>query len=350
MRKISTCSRSYYPETEQFHPRGLGQLRNPDVFTSPPPQSARFQSDHLDEIHAFVAAYDGSHRRTALGSGPLGYSIHAVRCGEVDLGWGHTHVRQAIRGVPQSAILQVPLRRRHVYTMGRRTLEARPDTAVLLAPGQDYTLYFEPDDCLVVLRMPGSALAEELFNRDPAGAHPGIGTREIPLAGPRLSALAAMHRMLVDTTTGNTGNNAAPCARHVAAQLYGWMADQLPGTRPTSSTPAPGIQRIRAVEEWIDAHLGESITLGRLCAVAGVGDRCLESAFRSHRGQTPMQFLLHRRLASVRRNLLDPKPGNSVTQVAHDAGFIHLGRFAARYRGAYCESPSATLRRSFNCN
>lgn len=320
------------------------------MFTAPPLHSARFGSDHLDEIHAFVAAYDGSHQRVALGRGPLGYSIHAVRCGEVDLGWGHTRVRQAIRGVPQSAILQVPLRRRHVYAMGRRTLEARPDTAVLLAPGQDYTLYFEPDDCLVVLRMPGSALAEELSNRDPAGAHPGISTREIPLAGPRLSALAAIHRMLVDATTASTGTGAEPRARHLAAQLCGWTAEQLLGTRASSSTPAPGIQRIRAAEEWIDAHFAEAITLGRLCAVAGVGDRYLESAFRTHRGQTPMQFLMQRRLASVRRNLLDSKPGDSVTQVAHDAGFIHLGRFAARYRAAYGESPSATLRRRLNRN
>jgi hypothetical protein len=160
------------------------------MFTLPPPHSARFRSDHLDEIHAFVATYDGSHRRAALGPGPLGYSIHAVRCGEVDLGWGRTRVRQAIRGVPQGAILHVPLRRRHVYNTNGGTLEARPDTAVLLAPGQDYTFYFEPDDSLVLLRMPGAALAEELANRDPASTHPRISTREIPLAGGRLAGNA----------------------------------------------------------------------------------------------------------------------------------------------------------------
>ena len=102
------------------------------------------------------------------------------------------------------------------------------------------------------------------------------------------------------------------------------------------------------VEAWIDAHLATPITLGRLCAVAGVGDRYLESAFRAHRGQTPLQFVMARRLAWVRRSLLESKPGDSVTQFAHDAGFVHLGRFAARYRSAYRESPSATLRRSLS--
>ena len=323
-------------------------MRNSDVFSPPPPHSARFRSDQLDEVHAFIATYDGTHRRTALERGPLGYSIHAVRCGKVDLGWGLTRTRQSIRGVPQSAILHVPLGRRRVYAVNGRTLEARPDTAILLAPGQEYTLYSEPDDCLVVLRLPGCALADELVSRDPAMGLASLGTREIPLAGHRLGALAAIHRMLVDATRPKTENAPAPHTEHLEAQLGSWLAGQILGTRTSSSTPALAIQRIRIVEEWIDAHLADPITLGRLCAVAGVGDRYLESAFRAHRGQTPLQFVMARRLAQVRRSLLESKPGDSVTQIAHDAGFVHLGRFAARYRSAYRESPSATLRYSLN--
>ena len=317
------------------------------MFSPSPPHSTRFRSDDLDEIQAFIAAYDGTHRRAALGPGPLGYSMHAVRSGDVDLGWGSLRARQKIRGVPQGAILHVPLGRRHVYTMGGRTLEACPDTAVLLLPGQEYTLYFEPGDCLVVMRTPASALADELVERDPATPHMSAGTREIPLAGGRLGALAAMQRLLVDATKPKAGNAGAPRAGQLEARLCSWMADQILGVRTSSSTPVLGIQRIRMVEEWVDAHLADPITLGRLCAVAGVGDRYLESAFRAHRGQTPLQFVTARRLAWVRRSLLDPKPGDSITQIAHDAGFVHLGRFAARYRSTYCESPSATLRRSF---
>jgi AraC-like DNA-binding protein len=319
-----------------------------DVFSPPPPHAARFRSDDLDEIHAFIAAYDGSHRRAALGPGPLGYSMHSVRCGDVDLGWGRTRTRQSVRGVPQSAILQVPLGRRHVYATSGRTLEARPDTAVFLAPGQEYTLYFEPDDGLVVLRIPGSALAGELVERDPAAARASREGREIPLTGERLSELAAMHRALAEASKPPTEDASAPRADQLASRLCSWLADQILGTRPSCSTPALGIRRVRRVEGWIEAHLADPITLGRLCAVAGVGDRHLESAFRAHRGQTPLQFVLGRRLAWVRRNLLESRPGDSVTQRAHDAGFVHLGRFAARYRSAYGESPSATLRRSLN--
>jgi AraC-like DNA-binding protein len=323
-------------------------MRRIDRFSPPPAHSARFRSDDLDEIHAFIAAYDGSHRRTALDSGPLGYSIHAARCGKVDIGWGATRARQKIRGTPQGTILQLPLGRRHVYATSGRTLEASPDTAILLVSGQEYTLHFEPDDCLVVLRLPGSALADELRKRDPAAAVAGLGMRELPLASGRLDALAAMHRALVEAADPMAGVASPSLAAQLEARLCSWMADQVLGTRPASSTPVVGVQRIRIVEEWIDAHLATSITLGGLCSVSGIGDRWLESAFRSHRGQTPLQFVTRRRLAWVRGCLLDAKPGESVTQIAHNAGIVHLGRFAARYRSTYGESPSTTLRRSLS--
>ena len=189
------------------------------MFSPPPSHSARFRSDHLDEIHAFIAGYDGNHRRAALGRGPLGYSAHTVRCGEVDLGWGLTRTRQKVQGVPQGVILHLPLGRRHVYALSGRTFEARPDTAILLAPGQEYTLYFEPDDCVIVLRMPGSTFADELFDRDPTAAPASLGTREIPLVGGRLNALATMQRTLVNATKPKAGSASAPCAEQLEACL-----------------------------------------------------------------------------------------------------------------------------------
>ena len=318
------------------------------VLNQPPSHAAGFRSDDLDEIHEFVARYDGNHRRAALGSGPLGYSAHVVRCGEVDLAWACTGMRQKVTGIPQSPILHLPLRRRHVYASGARTLEATPDRAILLEAGQEYTVYSEPDDCTNVVRLPAAAFARELLHRDPASVHARQEMRAIPLGGSRLSAFATMQRALVEATHPMTPQAARPATGHLAARLCSWMAECVLGARPGSATPGLGIQRIRSVEAWIDAHLTTPITLGRLCAVAGVGDRWLESAFWSHRGQSPLQFVMSRRLAWVRRGLLDPKPGDTVTQLAHDAGFVHLGRFAARYRSAYGEPPSETLRRSLN--
>ncbi|MCK7534410.1 MAG: hypothetical protein MZV63_27030 [Marinilabiliales bacterium] len=44
------------------------------------------------------------------------------------------------------------------------------------------------------------------------------------------------------------------------------------------------LERARNLEAWIDAHLGEPITMGTLCRVAGVGERCLQKSFLYRRG------------------------------------------------------------------
>lgn len=321
-------------------------MRVSDILAAPPSHAARFQTDDLDEIGGFLRRYDGNHKRVALERGPVGYSTQAVRCGQVGVSWVRSRTRQKIAGALQGVVLHLQLSVRQTYVAGRRSFEASPDQAVLIPAGREYTLYSEPGNAVSVLHLPANALEGELRGRDRESAVPGRGLIEIALDGGRLTAIAAIHRALVDATNPESGDTAH--AAQLQAWLCSWMADQITGTRAAATASALGAQRVRAVEEWIDANLGEPITLGRLCAVAGIGDRYLESSFRAHRGRTPMQFVLARRLAWVRRRLLEAQPGDSVTQIAHDAGLVHLGRFAARYRSSYCESPSATLRRSLD--
>jgi transcriptional regulator GlxA family with amidase domain len=52
------------------------------------------------------------------------------------------------------------------------------------------------------------------------------------------------------------------------------------------------------------------------------------------------------RLAQARADLEAPGPNTSVTNVAYDCGFSHLGRFAQEYARRFGESPSETLRRA----
>lgn len=105
-------------------------------------------------------------------------------------------------------------------------------------------------------------------------------------------------------------------------------------------------QRVLDLEGWIDAHLSEPITLGDLCRVAGVGERCLQRDFEHRRGMSPMRFVAERRLAATHRALLQASPSASVTHIALAHGFDHFGRFAQLYRQVIGELPSQTLARS----
>jgi transcriptional regulator GlxA family with amidase domain len=58
-----------------------------------------------------------------------------------------------------------------------------------------------------------------------------------------------------------------------------------------------------------------------------------------------MRYLRNVRLARVREALTRADRSGSVTEIAVEWGFAHLGRFAAEYRAHFGESPADTLRR-----
>jgi len=59
-----------------------------------------------------------------------------------------------------------------------------------------------------------------------------------------------------------------------------------------------------------------------------------------------MMLLRRARLDQARADLEAPGRNTSVTIVAYDCGFSHLGRFAQEYARRFGESPSETLRRA----
>jgi AraC-like DNA-binding protein len=135
---------------------------------------------------------------------------------------------------------------------------------------------------------------------------------------------------------------AASGRTHGESRLLSALAGAL--TFSTSGRIAPvSIQRLDNLENWVDAHLGEAISLGRLCDVAQVGERSLQLAFQARRGMSPMRFVAERRLAAAQRRFSSAGPDEDVTAIATSLGFTHLGRFANAYRAVFGESPSRTL-------
>jgi AraC-like DNA-binding protein len=137
---------------------------------------------------------------------------------------------------------------------------------------------------------------------------------------------------------------AAPSKVHGASRVLSALAGTLSGSASNRCVPV-AIQRLKQVEEWVDAHIGEAITLGQLCKVAQASERSLQFAFQARRGMSPMRFVCERRLGAAQRRLFRSAPDENVTAVATSLGFTHLGRFASAYFAAFGESPSLTLMR-----
>lgn len=97
---------------------------------------------------------------------------------------------------------------------------------------------------------------------------------------------------------------------------------------------------------WLRSHLSEPIQLERLAEIGGVRPRTLETHFRMFLGTTPLGWVRRMRLTRARQELFHLGGSGTITDVALTNGFSQLGRFAAQYRKAFGELPSATLRRS----
>jgi transcriptional regulator GlxA family with amidase domain len=115
------------------------------------------------------------------------------------------------------------------------------------------------------------------------------------------------------------------------------------GRRGSASTAETAIARFDSlVADWRE----ESPRIPDLARAAGVSTRTVYRVFARRCGAPPITHLRRERLQRVREQLLAGGSAETVTSVALDWGFTHLGRFAAYYESCYGERPSETLRRA----
>lgn len=120
----------------------------------------------------------------------------------------------------------------------------------------------------------------------------------------------------------------------------------------TDSTKQPVVQSspslmrlVWAAIDFMRAHYADTITVSDIAAAVGTSPRNLQDAFRSCGNRTPVAVLSAIRMENVRLDLMTSDPSLSVTHIAMDCGFTHMGRFAKAYRDIYGETPSQTLRK-----
>lgn len=94
-------------------------------------------------------------------------------------------------------------------------------------------------------------------------------------------------------------------------------------------------------EAFIEAHMGDAITLDDIAAAARTPVRTLLDGFRRFRDTSPMQHLRNVRLSFARGRLMSDECA-SIASIALECGFGNLGRFAQNYAERFGERPSET--------
>lgn len=127
----------------------------------------------------------------------------------------------------------------------------------------------------------------------------------------------------------------------ISTMLDCWMPPQ--AGEEQSNAPSYLVSAV----EYIEAHFDHPLTIDDVARHSRVSARMLQMSFRKFKGVTPMSFLKTVRLERARAALQSgAQSRGTVTRVALEHGFAHLGQFAIEYKQRFGESPSETLQRS----
>ncbi|WP_419995566.1 AraC family transcriptional regulator [Streptomyces boninensis] len=110
--------------------------------------------------------------------------------------------------------------------------------------------------------------------------------------------------------------------------------------------PTPPLRpaTVKRVLDAIEADPSRAFTTAELAAISRVSARRLQESFRLYVGMTPQNYLRHVRLDRVRADLAKARSAEcSVSEIAKQWGFTHMGRFAVCYKERFGEKPSHTL-------
>jgi len=128
------------------------------------------------------------------------------------------------------------------------------------------------------------------------------------------------------------------CLRHFTELLV------RPNDDRAACEPSNRARLVRRAEDYIQAHLGDPLSMFELCREFGVSERTLRYAFQEVRGLSPMAYFKASRLNAVRQELKTAAAGTAtVHKIAQRWGFLHTGEFSADYRRLFGELPSQTL-------
>ncbi|MBV6726003.1 AraC family transcriptional regulator [Nocardioides daeguensis] len=243
-------------------------------------------------------------------------------------------------------LVQVPLRGTARVRVGDQVVASSRSRASVGSPTEAVDMVWS-DGCEQLLVYLRRRAVEEL-GADGDEPTPVVFTPAMDLETPATRAwLRLVHLALDDIEAGGALFRSPLASTHFEQTLIAGLLSAQPNNRRPVAAPETSCPRVvRTVVDLIEAEPERAWRLAELARHAGVSARTLQEAFQRELGMTPLERLRSARIARARADLLAADPATvSVTDVAAQWGFFHLGRFAQAYRAAYQELPSQTLKR-----
>ena len=297
--------------------------------------------DEVDGLRQSIAGVEIEAIRTQLGPGP-----NRVLAADV----GHFVFNSISQGFPTRSRTTIPddvviAAAITAAPPGSRwcEIELRPGSIIIYGPGTEHAAVNLPGlrFAFAIIRLDDLAQCADALMSSVATPPRGV-VREVALTDATLPLKPALD--FFEDAAGRNGCSLQRPADDVARALVLAMTDgdclqQIGTGRMIDSRHV-----VHACIDYADATQRiPSIT--ELCLAAHVSERKVREAFVREFDLPPSRYFRNWALEAAHRRLVMAEPAHeSVTDVAVDIGFDHLGRFAGHYRALFGEPPSATLR------
>ncbi|NIE78471.1 AraC family transcriptional regulator [Pantoea sp. Ap-967] len=238
--------------------------------------------------------------------------------------------------------LQVLLRGNCLWRGHRREQHLVPGELLLINPDDPVDLTYSDDCEKFILKVPTRLLdsvCEQQRWQRPAGGVRFVRNHY------RLEELEGFVNLLAMVCQEAEVSEPLPRVQGHYSQIVACKLLTLMNTNVQRESLGAATASLERILDYIHHNLKLELSAESLAEQACMSVRSLYALFDRTLGTTPGQYVRQRKLERVHACLSDAScPVRSVTELAMDYGFLHLGRFAERYRQHFGELPSETLR------
>lgn len=311
----------------------------------------------VDEAQQTISELFCEHALTPLEKREVQMSLRSAH--DTDLGIEVLDYGEAVRihvdkGLEDFHLVQLPLSGRATMDVGNATIQSSSSVATLPPVDRAFTMRWgvnTPTFILYVTRERLQEIARQLYGLEDAeqlqlALHMQMTTRE---GAAFMRALVDWHDVMENSCTSSAYvrklSSELLLARMLGAvehsanlSLNAWESSAGASVR----TDGLANRFAAAIEDGVEYGVGVLEIADQL----GVPVRTLQEHVRSAFGSTPSALLREARLQQAQRLLSSSDAGTeTVTSIAQQCGFGHLGRFSSEYRARFGETPAQTLRR-----
>lgn len=320
------------------------------------PQIARmnpYQTDDLDAARQHIGELFAPHKLEVVGiSQKLDVCISRTQIEGGSTFVYHRHgARVRVQPQPLSGfyLLQIPVNGEAFVKLDHREVHCHPNQAVMISPNLGLDMLFSEgcEQLIIRIEKPLVERQLELLLGHPLDSSLSFAP-SVPLTNPKAKELISLLSVITMSLISTTGLNSSVLARKQMDSLFltGLLSclEHNYSHKLVENTDIRQPAYLSKALNYMKSNLSDRITPDDISAAANVSTRTLHAGFKKFLGTTPMRKLKELRLLQVRQLLAvsDPEQA-SITNIAIDNGFQHLGHFCTDYKEKFSELPTETL-------